>query len=180
MKRLLGASVSASVSVFALASLGSEVWAAPDSGTSNVVLAASANTMIQIVDATVILAPTSTDYINNFVQATGASGLRVNVKTNSSTGMVLRVRCSDAAPRIALADLLIRTQTPPGAGGSTMSSFTPISPSDQNLWSTTVAQHPWQTVTTDLRIQNIMNYDDAAGGGTTNYTNTLTYTVISL
>jgi hypothetical protein len=175
MKRLLGAAVS----VLALA-LGSDAWAAPDSGTSNVVLAAAANSMIQITDAAVTLAPTSTDYSNNFVQATGASGLRVDVKTNSSTGMVLRVRCSDAAPRIALSDLLIRTQTPPGTGGTTMSSFTPISAVDQNLWSTTIAQHPWMTVTTDLRIQNLMNYDDAAGGGPTNYTNTLTYTVISL
>ena len=35
------------------------------------------------------------------------------------------------------------------------------------------------TVTSDIRIQNIGNYNDAVGGGTTNYTNTLTYTVVA-
>ena len=163
----------------ALVSLAPAALAAT-SGTSNVTLAASATSQIVIVDAALTLTPTSTDYDNDFVQATGASGLRVNVKTNSSGGMVLKVRCADASPQIALSDLLVRTQTAAGTGGSTMSSFTPITASDQNLWSTTVAQGPWATVTTDLKIQNIMNYPDAVGGSTTNYTNTLTYTVVSL
>ena len=175
MKRVLGACIS----VIAVASLANGAWAAA-SGTSNVTLAASANSMIQIVDPDVLLTPSSTDYSNDFVQATGASGLRVNVKTNSSGGMVLRVKCSDAVPQIALADLLVRTQTPAGTGGSTMSSFSAITAVDQNLWSTTVAQHPWLTVTTDLQIQNLINYNDAAGGGATTYTDVLTYTVVSL
>lgn len=149
-------------------------------GTSTVTLAASANSMIQIVDASLTLSPSTTDYDNDYVEATGGSGLRVNVKTNSSGGLVLRVKCADAAPQIALADFLVRTQTAAGAGGSTMSSYTAIGAADQNLWSTTASQHPWLTVTTDVRIQNIANYDDAAGGGVTNYTNTLTYTVVSL
>jgi len=34
-------------------------------------------------------------------------------------------------------------------------------------------------VTTDIRIQNLSGYPDAAGGGTTAYTNTLTYTVVA-
>jgi hypothetical protein len=174
MKRLLGACIS----VIAVASLVPGAWAAT-SGTSNVTLAASANSMIQIVDTDVILTPNPTDYANNFVQATGASGLRVQVKSNSSGGMVLRVKCADAVPQIALADLQVRTQTPAGTGGSTMSSFTGITAADQNLWSTTVAQHTWLTVTTDLQIQNLSNYD-AAGVGTTNYTDVLTYTVVSL
>ena len=175
MKRLLGTIVS----LIALVSLASGAWAAT-SGTSNVTLAASATSQIVIVDTDVMLNPTSTDYGNDFVQATGGSGLRVNVKTNSSGGMVLRVKCADASPQIALSDLLVRTQTPAGTGGSTMSSFTAITASDQNLWSTTVGQGPWTTVTTDLKIQNLGNYPDAAGGSTTNYTNTLTYTVVSL
>ena len=174
MKRLLGACIA----VIAVASLVPSAWAAT-SGTSNVTLAASANSMIQIIDTDIILTPTAADYANDFVQATGASGLRVQVKTNSSGGMVLRVKCADAVPQIALADLLVRTQTPAGTGGSTMSGFTAITAADQNLWSTTVAQHPWLTVTTDLQIQNLINYN-ASGAGTTNYTDVLTYTVVSL
>jgi len=149
------------------------------SGTSNVTLAASANTMIQIVDPAITLTPTSTDYDNDFVVAAGASGLRVQVKTNSSTGMVLKVKCADATPQIALADLLVKTATAAGTGGSTLNSYTAITGADQNLWSTTVAQHPWQVVTTDLRVQNLNAYDDAGSAGTTSYTNTLTYTVVT-
>lgn len=152
---------------------------AATTGNATVTLAASASAMIQILDPAITLVPTPTDYDNDFVDAAGASGLRVRVKTNSSTGMVLMVRCPDAVPQIALADLLVRTQDAPGAGGATMASYTAITGADQNLWSTGVAQHPWQTVTTDIRIQNIFNYDDAVGGGTTNYTNTLTYTVVA-
>jgi len=175
MKRLLGALVV----LGALASFVPGALAAT-SGTSNVTLAASATSQIVILDTDVILTPTSTDYDNDYVQATGASGLRVQVKTNSSGGMVLRVKCADATPRIALADLLIKTGTAAGTGGSTMSSFTAITASDQNLWSTTVAQGPWNVVTTDLKVQNLNSYTDAAGGGTTLYTNVLTYTVVSL
>jgi hypothetical protein len=175
MKRLVGALVV----LVALASFVPGALAA-SSGTSNVTLAASANSMIQILDTDVILTPTSTDYDNDFVQVTGASGLRVQVKTNSTGGMVLRVKCADATPQIALSDLLVRTTTAAGTGGSTLSSFTAITASDQNLWSTTVAQHPWFTVTTDLQVQNLGNYNDAAGGGTTLYTDVLTYTVVSL
>jgi hypothetical protein len=149
------------------------------SGTATVSLAATANTMIQILDPSITLSPTSTDYDNDMVEAAGASGLRVRVKTNSATGMILSVRCSDASPQIALADLLVRATTPPGSGGSALGSYTAISASNMTLWSTGVAQHPWQTVTTDVRVQNLFGYDDGAGPGVTNYTNTLTYTVIT-
>lgn len=152
---------------------------AATTGTSTVTLAADANTMIQIVDNAITLSPTATDYANDFVVAAGASGLRVNVKTNSSTGMVLKVKCADATPQIALADLLVKTATAAGTGGATLAAYTAITAADQNLWSTTVAQHPWQTVTTDVRIQNLIGYDDAGTAGTTNYTNTLTYTVVT-
>ena len=152
---------------------------AATTGTSNVTLAASANAMIQILDPAVTLTPNATDYGNDFVDAAGASGLRVAVKTNSTTGMALMVRCADAVPQITLADLLFRTQTAAGAGGSTIAGYTAITAANQNLWTTTVAQHPWQVVVTDVRIQNLMNYDDAIAAGTTNYTNTLTYTVVA-
>ncbi len=152
---------------------------AATTGTSDVTLAASASAKIDILDPAITLVPTAADYTNEYVDAAGGSGLRVRVKCNSTTGMVVMVRCADASPQIALADLLVRTLTAPGTGGTTLASYTAITASDQTLWTTTVAQHPWLTVTTDVRVQNLFNYDDALGGGTTNYTNTLTYTVVA-
>ena len=152
---------------------------AATSGNATVTLAASASTMVQIVDANVTLVPLPTDYDNDYVEAVGASGLRVRVKSNSSTGMILRVRCPDAAPQIALPDLLVKTQTAGGTGGTSQTTYSAITATDQNLWSTGQAQHALLTVTTDLRVQNLFNYDDANGGGTTSYTNTLTYSVVT-
>lgn len=169
--------------VLSMLLLGAVAIALPASaattGTSNVTLAASANAMIQILDPAITLTPNATDYGNDFVEAAGASGLRVAVKTNSTTGMALMVRCADAAPQIALADLFFRTQTAAGAGGSTLAAYTGMTAVDQSLWTTTVAQHPWLVVVTDVLVQNLMNYDDAIAAGTTNYTNTLTYTVVA-
>lgn len=152
---------------------------AATTGTSDVTLAATANALIQVLDPTITLAPTAADYSSDFVDAAGASGLRVRVKTNSNTGLVVLVRCADAAPQIALADLLVRTLTAPGTGGTTIASYTAITAVDQTLWTSAVSQSTWQTVTTDVRVQNLMAYSDALGGGTTNYTNTLTYTVVA-
>jgi len=152
---------------------------AATTGTATVTLAASANAMIQILDPAITLTPTAADYANNLVDAVGPAGLRVQVKTNSSTGMALMVRCADAAPQIALADLLIRTLTAPGTGGTSLAGFTAITAANQNLWTTNVAQHPWQIVTTDVRVLNLINYNDAISAGTTDYTNTLTYTVVA-
>lgn len=150
---------------------------AATSGTSTVTLTAAAHAMIQILDPTLLLTPTATDYDADMVEATGASGLRVRVKTNSSTGLTLSVKCADATPQIALSDLLVRTATASPSGGPTLASYSPISATDQLLWSIGVAQHPWLTVTTDVRIQNLINYD-APASGTTGYSNTLTYTVL--
>jgi hypothetical protein len=174
MRRFLGALlVLAAVAVIAPSAH------AATSDNSSVTLAASANAVVQVLDPAITLAPTPTDYGNDYVEVTGASGLRVRVKSNSTTGMILKVRCPDATPQIALADLLVRTQTAAGTGGTTMASYTAITAVDQNLWSTGTSQGPWTTVTTDIRVQNLFNYPDAVGGGTTNYTNTLTYTVVA-
>ncbi len=132
---------------------------------------------IVILDTATLITPTASDYAIGYVDAAGASGQRVRIKTNSMTGMALMVRCSDPAPQIALSDLLVRTLTPPGPFGFSLASYTPIQAVDQTLWTTTIRLGPWTVVTTDLRIQNLMNYDDQPGGGTTGYTNTLTYTV---
>lgn len=165
------------VALLAGALLASASYAAT-SGTSTVTLAATATATINVLDPALTLTPTTTDYDNDFVEATGAAGLRVNVKTNSSTGMVLFVRCADAVPQIQLADLLLRTQTPAGGGGTTMGTYIPVTAVNQSLWTTTTSQHPWATVTTDVRVQNLFNYDDAITAGATNYTNTLTYSVV--
>src|SRR5262245_32484120 len=175
MKRHLGFFVALAV----VAAFAAPQAQAATSGNATVTLAASASTMVQIVDAAITLVPGPTDYDNDYVEAVGASGLRVRVKSNSSTGMVLRVRCSDATPQIALADLLFKTQTAAGTGGATQSSYTAMTATDANLWSTGQAQHTLLTVTTDLRVQNLFAYDDGNGAGTTNYTNTLTYTVVT-
>lgn len=152
---------------------------AATTGTSNVTLSASAVALIQITDPAITLTPNATDYSNDYVEATGAAGIDVAVKTNSTGGMALMVRCADAAPQIALADLLVRTATAPGAGGSSIASYTAITAANQNLWTTGAVQHTFLTVTTDVRVQNLINYNDATGGGTTDYTNTLTYTVVA-
>jgi hypothetical protein len=152
---------------------------AADTGTSAVTLAASANARLIVDDPAMTLTPAATDYDNDFVEVTGASGLRVRVGTNSTTGAILYVKCADASPEIALADFLVKTQTAAGAGGSTMSSYTAVTSSDQLLWSTGTTEPGWLTVTTDIRIQNLWAYPDALGGGTTNYTDNLTYTIVA-
>ncbi len=152
---------------------------AATTGSSAVTLGASANGILQILDPTFNLIPTAFDYTNDFVEATGAAGLRVRLKSNSSTGCVLYVRCSDASPQIALADLLVKTQTAPGAGGASITTYTAITASDQALWSTGVAQISFVQVDTDIRVQNLFSYPDAMAAGTTNYTDNLTYTVVA-
>ena len=152
---------------------------AASTGTSAITLAASASVVLDILDASMTLAPNATDYTNDYVEVTGVSGLRVRLKTNSTTGCVLSVRCPDASPQIALADLRVKTQTAAGAGGSTLSSYTAITAANQALWSTGTAQITFLTVTTDIRVQNLFAYPDPIGAGTTNYTDNLTYTVVA-
>jgi hypothetical protein len=167
------------VTLVSFATLASGAHAATTTGTSNVTLAAQAVSLIDVLDPTLTLSPTTTDYNNNYVEATGASGLRVRVQTNSTTGMAVYLKCADASPQITLADLLVRTQTASPTGSATMAAYTAISAANQMLWSCSTAQHAWITVTTDVRVQNLMNYNDAAAAGATNYTNTITYTVLS-
>ena len=140
--------------------------------------AAAANGFINVIDNAMTLTPTATDYGNDYVEITGASGLRVEVKSNSPTGLVLYVRCADAAPRIALADFLIRTLSAAGTGGSSITTYTAVTASDQALWSTGVAQGPFAQINLDIRIKNLFGYNDATSGTTTVYTDNLTFTVV--
>jgi len=152
---------------------------AASSGASTLNLASSASAFINVLDNTFTLTPTAADYNNDYVEATGASGLRMQVKTNSTTGMVLYVRCTDAAPQIALADLLVKTQTAPGPGGTSLTTYTAVSPLDRALWSTGAAQGPFLQVNMDVRIKNLFAYPDPINAGTTTYTDNLTFTVIA-
>lgn len=133
---------------------------------------------INILDNALVITPTPTDYERDYVEVTGAAGLGIKVKTNSSTGMMVMVRSSSANPAIRAGDFLVRTLTPPGRGGTTLSTYTTLGPSNLTLWTTGVAQPPFAQVDMDIRIRNLFNYGDAAIAGTTGYTNTLIFTVI--
>jgi len=128
---------------------------------------------ITIVDASVTLSPNQTDYETGYVEATGMGGIRVRVSTDNAAGLILYVRCDDVSPEIPLSDLLVKCAT----AGTLMASYTAITGADQALWSTGGTTTN-ENVDTDVRIQNLWNLSDAAGGGTTPYTNTLTYTVV--
>jgi hypothetical protein len=154
-----------------------DVCRAATSGTSDVNLEASATAEIDISDASITLSPGQSDYEAGYIVAEGASGIATRVRTNSSTGMVLSIRSDDGTPGIALADLLFKTQTAPGSGGTSISDYTAVTGVDQSLWTTTEESPSYTTIDTDIRVNNLWNYLDANGGGTTTYTTTLTYTV---
>ena len=139
---------------------------------------AGAAPFINIVNDALVLTPTPTDYANDYVEATGAAGLAVKVKNTSTNGLMLLVRASSAAPSIAPGDLLVRTLTPPGVGGTTLSTYTVLGPTNMTLWTSGVPQGPFIEVDMDVRIRNLYNYDDTGSVGTTPYTNTLIFTVI--
>ena len=141
--------------------------------------ARAANVFINVITNAVTLSPTASDYTRDYVELTGASGIQVRIKTNDPVGMSIFVRCSDPSPRIALSDLLVRTLTPAGLGGAALTTYTPISATDQLLWSTRTSLDPFFNVNTDLRIRNLMNYSDSPAAGTTNHTNTIIYTAIA-
>jgi hypothetical protein len=151
---------------------------AATSGTSDVILQANATVQINIVDASITLSPGQGDYETGYVSAEGASGIDVQIRTNSSTGAILKVKCADASPQIALADVLFKTQTLPGGGGSRQATYTAITASDQDLWSTTTTSSTYTTIQTDIRVQNLWDYSDPGTPGTTARTNTLTYTIV--
>ncbi len=151
---------------------------AATTGTSDVILEASATAQLNIIDASITLTPNQTDYETGYVSAEGAAGIAVDIRTNSSTGAILRVNCGDGSPEITLTDLLFKTATAAGGAGSTQASYTAITAADQDLWSTTTTSPSYTTIDTDIRVQNLWNYSDPGGAGTTSYTNTLTYTVV--
>ena len=141
--------------------------------------ASAASLFLQVMTPAVTLTPSATDYVNDYVEVMGASGIELRIKTNDPVGMSILVRCSDPAPQVALNDFLVRTTTPPGAGGSALSSYAPISATNVFLWSTGTTLAPFFSVFTDIRIRNLIRYDDSPSAGTANYMNTLVFTVVS-
>ena len=149
----------------------------PGTGIALVGEASAQTANLVIVDNSVLLAPTAIDYENDYVEAAGTAGLRLNARSSSPTGMAIYVRCGDAGPQIRLADFLVRTRTPPGTRGTSMASYTPVAATNQLLWSTGVQQNANRRVEVDLRIRNLFGYGDGIGAGTTQYSNTLTFTL---
>lgn len=141
--------------------------------------AIAASLFLQVETPSLTLTPTPTDYARDYVESTGAAGIQVRIKTNDPVGMSILVRCPDAAPRIQLDDFLVRTLTGPGPGGAALATYTPIQATNMFLWSTGSELAPFFVVNTDVRIRNLIGYDDAAGAGTTGYSNTLVFTVVS-
>jgi len=135
---------------------------------------------IRVDTPAVTLVPTPADYNQDYVDAVGSSGIQLKVRAQGLLGCHVFVRCSDPAPQIRLNDLLVRTPSAPGIGGTTISAFTPVTAVDQPLWSSTVSAPGFSTqLICELRVRNLMTYDDAPGAITTSYQNTLTFTVIS-
>jgi hypothetical protein len=134
---------------------------------------------INVLDASITLSPGQTDYEAGYDAAEGASGIDVRVRTDNAAGLELKVKCDDASPEIALADLFFKTQTTPGSGGSSQSTYIAMEATDQTLWSSGVAEPGWKTVQADIKVEQLWTYPDGAGGGVTTYTNTLTFTVVA-
>ena len=139
----------------------------------------AAEAFVHINTPSLTLTPSAQDYANDYVDAVGSSGIDVKVKTNSPTGLILKVRSSGAGNTIRLGDLLLRTLTPAGPGGAALISWTPLGLTDLNLWSIGIAQGPFVSVATDVRIRNLGDYDDLPNAGYTFYTHTFVFTVVS-
>ena len=158
--------------------LSASVDYTPGAGLSSVRAAAAASAHVNVLDAAMTLTPTAADYANDYVEVTGAGACRVQLWTNNAAGCVVFVKCTDAAPRVALADFLVKTQTAPGPGGTSMSSYNAVAATDQALWSSAAAVAMWGQVNVDLRVKNLFAYPDAIGAGTTAYTDNLTFTIV--
>jgi hypothetical protein len=135
--------------------------------------AAAPASSITISDSEVYLTPASGDYAVGFVAVEGVSGIRVRVTTDNPTGAILYVKCTDASPQIALSDLLVKSPT----SGAIITTYTAITAADQALWSDNSTFNN-QSVDTDVKVLSLWTYSDASGGGTTDHTNTLTYTIV--
>jgi hypothetical protein len=138
-----------------------------------------AEAFIHVNTPNLTLIPSAQDYANDYIDAVGSAGIEVKIKTNSPTGMILKVRSSGAGNTIRLGDLLVRTLTPAGAGGAALISWTPLALTDLSLWSVGVAQGPFATIAADVRIRNLGGYDDVPTGGFTSYAHTIVFTVLS-
>ena len=138
-----------------------------------------AASIIHVDTPQVTLTPSAQDYANDYVDATGAAGIRIRVKTNNATGLILKVRSSGAGNTIRLGDVLVRTLTPPGNGGVAINNWTPVTLTDLNLWSITTGSNQFINVGADTRVRNLGAYGDNVSAGFTSYSHALVFTVIS-
>lgn len=143
------------------------------SGNSTVTLSASNFASVRINTASLTLTATQTDFDNDFVERTGASGISVDTRTNGSLGCTLAIRGEAAgAGKINPADLSVKSATT----GSLMAAYTAMTTVNQNMWSNASAKPNFATapspILVDVRVTNLGSY--AAGS----YTNVLTFTVI--
>ncbi len=136
---------------------------------------ASGASSLAIATSSVTLSPSQPDYEAGYIESTSPSGIEVTVTTDNPSGVVLYIRSDDASPELDFSDLLVKCPT----GGSAIPSYTPISGTDQSLWST-ASPVTDQSVYTDIRVQDVWSYPDSEGGGRTPYVDTLTYTVVEL
>ena len=127
----------------------------------------------------VTLTPSAQDYANDYVEATGVAGIRIRVKTNNATGLILKVRSSGAGNTIRLGDVLVRTLTPPGSGGVAVNRWTAVALTDLNLWSVATGSNQFITIGADTRVTNLGTYGDQVSAGFTYYSHSLVFTVIS-
>jgi hypothetical protein len=135
---------------------------------------ARAETSISVVTSSRSLVPTQGDYETGCVESLSPTGgIRVRVTTTAPAGLILYVSGSAGSPPIDMSHLLIRCPTV----GSLIATYTAITSSDQALWAAGGPASS-QDVDTDLKIINLWDYPDAGSAGTTNYTNTLIYTVV--
>ena len=165
--------------LIALAPLAAVNWAqAATSGQVDVVLNTTAQAEIRIIDTSLLLTPSQADLGAGYITAEGPAGITVQLRSNSSTGAALKLRCADAAPQIALDDFLVRTQTPARGSGISQSTYEPVPASDQILWSCDGSLPGWTTVQTDVKIQGLRRYMETTREGDRFLSNTLVFTIV--
>ena len=135
--------------------------------------------IIHVDTPQVTLTPSAQDYANDYVDATGAAGIRIRVKTSNATGLILKVRSSGPGNTIRLGDVLVRTLTPPGRGGVAINNWTPVALTDLNLWSITNGSNQFINIGADARVTNLGWYGDNLSAGFTSYSHALVFTVVS-
>jgi hypothetical protein len=170
--RVLGGAVAAVVSV----AMASQAHAAT-SGNSTITLTMAEFAQIQVNTASLTLTPTQGDFEAGYVEATGASGISVDVRTNSEDGCRLKFsgqtgdgRGSKITSGVG-GDFFVKSSTT----GTSMPSYMAVKTTEQNIWAGFTAKPQFTdtpgTIQVDVKVTNLEDY--IAGS----YNNVLTFTV---